>query len=90
MAQISQPHLFPSSDAKMTLSSPSFDPRVYLVEVHGDSTAAELETGTLRLQGMVDKRTETLKALVKENFDRFVNAKDTVDGTFFSCFCSRL
>jgi exocyst complex component 2 len=64
------------------ISSRDFDPKKFMVEVHKNSAYRDLEAGLKRLQVAVEKRTETLKQLVKTNFDRFVGAKSTVDAVY--------
>jgi exocyst complex component 2 len=53
-----------------------------MIEVHKNTPYRDLEAGLKRLQTSVEKRTETLKQLVKSNFDRFVGAKSTVDAVY--------
>jgi exocyst complex component 2 len=52
------------------------------VQVHKNTSFRDLQSGYLRLQDTVEKRKETMKSLVKDNFDRFVGAKSTVEAIY--------
>lgn len=64
------------------ISSPSFDPKKFLLQCHKSTSFAELKRGLQNLDCSIQTRTETLKGLVKDNFDRFVGAKSTVDAIY--------
>lgn len=66
----------------VTLSSPNFDARRFLVCIHGDTSFEELSRGRDVLRKMSREKTESLKTLVKQNFDRFVNAKNNIEVVF--------
>ena len=57
----------------------AFDPEEYLVKYYGDVSLAELERGRRQLQAKVEQRTESLRLLVRNNLDRFMKSKDTID-----------
>lgn len=63
----------------MSICSPNFHPRHFIRTVHRDTGFADLVEGLLHLQGSSQQRSETLKSLVKQNFARFINAKNSVE-----------
>lgn len=60
-------------------NSDDFVPFTFLAETHRDTRIAELEEGRRRLERDRTERLAQMKALVKENFDRFVRAKEDID-----------
>ncbi|KAI8147481.1 exocyst complex component Sec5-domain-containing protein [Fennellomyces sp. T-0311] len=66
----------------LVITNKSFQPRLFLQQVHKDTTYNELISGEERLRLSVDQRAEALKHLVHSNFDRFVSAKVTVDHVY--------
>ena len=75
-------NLRPESRGKVAISSKAFDPKVFLNTVHPDASFAELTRGLTNLKGSIAQRSEALKVLVNENFDRFVSVKATTDGVY--------
>jgi exocyst complex component 2 len=65
--------------AQLLPSSERFSPELYLSVVHGDAQMQDLLKGVAALRARLDAHAGELKALVKENFDRFISSKDTVD-----------
>ena len=61
------------------LSSPHFNAVSFLTQVHAETSFAALLRGYETLQASVSQRSDTLKELVKQNFDRFVNAKNAIE-----------
>lgn len=77
-------------DARSTLEPPppsnsiiitedNFDARAFLREVHGETSYPELLRGQRNLLAATEQRNLSLKNLVKQNFDRFVNAKNATE-----------
>ncbi|KAK9814628.1 hypothetical protein WJX72_008970 [[Myrmecia] bisecta] len=64
---------------KVLPTNDHFDPEVYLGLVHGETSSQDLKAGRLHLKSELSERTGQLKALVKENFDRFISCKNTID-----------
>lgn len=64
------------------LSSKSFEPKVFLSVVHPDATFADLTRGNNHLKHSIEQRSEALKILVENNFDKFVAVKATTDGVY--------
>ncbi|CDH55023.1 exocyst complex component sec5 [Lichtheimia corymbifera JMRC:FSU:9682] len=68
--------------SSLVITSKSFQPRLFLQQVHKDTPYNELIAGEERLRLSIDQRAEALKHLVHSNFDRFVSAKETVDHVY--------
>lgn len=73
---------FNNEESSILLVSPGFDPRLYLRLVHQYTSYEDLIAARENLQAALDLRRETLKSLVKQNFDRFVNAKNSIDTVY--------
>ena len=67
------------ADPRLLPSSPSYDPEIHAVAAYKDIPWIDLIRGLDRLRTEVREHTGQLKSLVKENFDRFLSSKDTVD-----------
>ncbi|RKP33674.1 exocyst complex component Sec5-domain-containing protein, partial [Dimargaris cristalligena] len=65
--------------SKLSASNRKFHPRQFLYEVHKETPYPELETGLKNLRYAVNQRSEALKTLVQNNFDRFVAARNKID-----------
>ena len=74
-----QPPVQGWDDARLQPSSASYDPELHAVAAYRDVPWSDLLRGLDRLRTEVKEHTGQLKALVKENFDRFLSSKDTVD-----------
>lgn len=69
----------PSILSKINISSKQFDPKVFLNTVHPNATYPELAQGVANLKKTMAQRSEALRVLVDQNFDRFVSVKATND-----------
>ncbi|KAG9296285.1 hypothetical protein G9A89_014877 [Geosiphon pyriformis] len=60
----------------------TFNPKLFLRKVHHDTSFNDMLNGADRLRSTLDQKSEALKNLVQDNFDRFVSAKNTIDTVY--------
>lgn len=72
------------------ITEENFDARAFLREVHGDTSFADLVRGQRNLLQATEQRNLSLKNLVKQNFDRFVNAKNATEVVYKDMQSKRL
>lgn len=67
----------PSDNLK--LKEEAFNPFLFLTEIHKETEYEMLCKGLLNLKAIINSRTESLREMVKENFNKFVTARNTVN-----------
>ncbi|CAG8479390.1 21874_t:CDS:10 [Gigaspora rosea] len=68
--------------SQLLVSAKSFNPKYFLREVHKDTSYNDLLGGAELLRYTLDQKSEALRNLVQDNFDRFVSAKNTIDTVY--------
>ncbi|KAF1992403.1 putative exocyst complex component Sec5 [Aulographum hederae CBS 113979] len=67
---------------RFLLSSTTFNPNLFLAQVHRDASTDTLFKGLDYLSRSIEQKSASLKVLVESNFERFVRAKATIDNVY--------
>ncbi|KAJ3183125.1 hypothetical protein HDU87_007548 [Geranomyces variabilis] len=68
--------------ASLLISSRTFDPKLFLEQVHKTTSYRNFETGADNLREAIDHKEDVIKNLVKTHFAKFVSAKSTIDSFY--------
>ncbi|KAJ3151245.1 hypothetical protein HDU89_002084 [Geranomyces variabilis] len=72
----------PNQLASLLISSRTFDPKLFLEQVHKTTSYRDFETGADNLREAIDHKEDVIKNLVKTHFAKFVSAKSTIDSFY--------
>ncbi|KAG5440330.1 hypothetical protein PCANB_001900 [Pneumocystis canis] len=65
--------------SKYLISSKTFNPTLFLRDIHSNNRYSELLSGLKWLKQSIEKESDALRMLVNNNFSRFVKAKTLID-----------
>jgi len=68
--------------AAILITSKKFDPAAYLSIVHPNATYHDLVTGIANLENAIEARSEAVRILVEDQFDKFASVKATIEGMY--------
>jgi hypothetical protein len=68
----------------LDMNDRNFNPRVFLGYIHDQTSFEDLASASDMLKEQIEAKKEEMQSNVKMDFDRFVSAKATIDGTNYS------
>jgi len=69
-------------DSQILVGTKTFNPKLFIRQVHNETPYTDLLRGAEFLRYTLDQKSEALRNLVQDNFDRFVSAKNTIDTVY--------
>lgn len=81
---IAEPDCLTTTETQVLITSKGFNPKSFISVVHPNATYQDLNAGVHHLRSALDSRSEAIRILVEQNFDRFVAVKNNTDGELVS------